>query len=1078
MASSLAQLLLEDGFKGGRSRIRTWASFKPETRTHNPSHERHDSGSSSSSRTKTNMTVSNVPRKWKSEQLRYENSSSRRYQDGLITAERKDYLSSYNMLDKRVHDVDSSENVPGSEIVEVGVKEDKGKEKQVYEGYSVNLNKNLQTQTGYRENNRMSMKQVDAAKVSSAKSSKNYKGFEEEDKRRKVENVGVPISRLALDEVAVQAMISILNSYVKSFLGDKELREGLHETCFSSLDLSEIVEDRSVERRVVLNLEEAIEVVENAAEGKASPKDLKKASLQLSVITGLSSDDLKDGYTSGIPNSRLSACAHLYLSVIYKLQKKDRISAKHLLQVFCESPCLARTVLLPHLWDYLFFPHLSHLKIWYNQESDSLPGTPNRLRKLKLLEKVYNEILDSGTYQFAAYYKDWLTEGVEPPSVPLINIPSVSVRRAQQEDSHVHSMGDSPASPFWPSKNLYDSMLGHSNEPEAFGAEDELQIDNHAIGHSTYFSEINYLDQESEKHSFISAHEDELLHVQNHLSESEEDWQVDKESASTEVDLNDEKATSDARQETEEDVDLKNASSPTKANELALKSLALSVFDLQESEDSDDLHISSLSYPTKPIKGRASYEEFQGSYEYPDEESISPSIPLEFVCPLSGQVMEDPLTLETGQTYEREAIKEWFNQGHRTCPVTGRTMQNLTLPLTNLILKRIIDSWRLKNPKSLTDCKPRQSEETAIFMLEKLVTTLNSEERLANSKHLIVLGGLEFLIGSFKRGSLEEKTCVAAILSCCIEADISCREQIAKTIDKQGLLELLHRKQFSSRRNAVFLLTEIVCLSRRKDLTMLFSGIESEKIMNAMHVLLLYLQSSPPEQRPLVAVLILHLDLLVEPRKYSLYREEAVNAIAVALETSLTDKKVKDMCCRSLLVLGGRVSDSGKLSTERWILKQAGISQDDDNLSSDEAISFDEEKAQQEWLRNLSMLLLRDGKMSVLQTISKCLSSGIQDLSMACLITIAWLSSSISTQSDAEFQLSAFFALFSGLKDTLDNGKKEQQVLASMSLLNFSKIPECRVLLMTIAEEIAVPLKLLSDIAWTAKQLNGKRALD
>lgn len=45
---------------------------------------------------------------------------------------------------------------------------------------------------------------------------------------------------------------------------------------------------------------------------------------------------------------------------------------------------------------------------------------------------------------------------------------------------------------------------------------------------------------------------------------------------------------------------------------------------------------------------------------------------------------------------------------------------------------------------------------------------------------------------------------------------------------------------------------------------MLFlSGLQDDEIVKTMHILLGYIQSSPPEQRPLVAVLLLHLELLV-----------------------------------------------------------------------------------------------------------------------------------------------------------------------------------------------------------------------
>jgi hypothetical protein len=52
-----------------------------------------------------------------------------------------------------------------------------------------------------------------------------------------------------------------------------------------------------------------------------------------------------------------------------------------------------------------------------------------------------------------------------------------------------------------------------------------------------------------------------------------------------------------------------------------------------------------------------------------------------FVCPLTKQVMRDPVTLENGQTFEREAIEKWFKE----CKESGR---KLVCPLTQKELQR------------------------------------------------------------------------------------------------------------------------------------------------------------------------------------------------------------------------------------------------------------------------------------------------------------------------------------------------------------------------------------------------------
>lgn len=138
--------------------------------------------------------------------------------------------------------------------------------------------------------------------------------------------------------------------------------------------------------------------------------------------------------------------------------------------------------MLPELWDYLFSPQLSHLKAWYDEQAASLADTPSRPRKLKLLEQVYNEILDFGTNQFAVYYNDWLTEGVQAPPIPIIHFPSVFVCGGQQGSSLGHSSELSssmcPSSPEPViSKTLYDAVIGRSNKPGIDKAEEWGEAD-------------------------------------------------------------------------------------------------------------------------------------------------------------------------------------------------------------------------------------------------------------------------------------------------------------------------------------------------------------------------------------------------------------------------------------------------------------------------------------------------------------------------------------------------------------------------------------------------------------------------
>ncbi|KAG9448598.1 hypothetical protein H6P81_008563 [Aristolochia fimbriata] len=72
-----------------------------------------------------------------------------------------------------------------------------------------------------------------------------------------------------------------------------------------------------------------------------------------------------------------------------------------------------------------------------------------------------------------------------------------------------------------------------------------------------------------------------------------------------------------------------------------------------------------------------------------------------FFCPLTKKLMDDPVTIASGVTYERSAIMEWFNRHDDgleslICPVTGYKLENGFLN-TNLALKTTIEEWKERN---------------------------------------------------------------------------------------------------------------------------------------------------------------------------------------------------------------------------------------------------------------------------------------------------------------------------------------------------------------------------------------------
>lgn len=74
------------------------------------------------------------------------------------------------------------------------------------------------------------------------------------------------------------------------------------------------------------------------------------------------------------------------------------------------------------------------------------------------------------------------------------------------------------------------------------------------------------------------------------------------------------------------------------------------------------------------------------------EELDLSEIPSVFICPISLEPMQDPVTLCTGQTYERSNILKWFSLGHLTCPTTMQELWDDSVT-PNKTLYHLIYSW-------------------------------------------------------------------------------------------------------------------------------------------------------------------------------------------------------------------------------------------------------------------------------------------------------------------------------------------------------------------------------------------------
>uniref|UniRef100_A0A453C7Y0 U-box domain-containing protein n=1 Tax=Aegilops tauschii subsp. strangulata TaxID=200361 RepID=A0A453C7Y0_AEGTS len=141
-----------------------------------------------------------------------------------------------------------------------------------------------------------------------------------------------------------------------------------------------------------------------------------------------------------------------------------------------------------------------------------------------------------------------------------------------------------------------------------------------------------------------------------------------------------------------------------------------------------------------------------------DAEPLAP--PPDFRCPISLDLMRDPVVSASGQTYDRESITRWFGAGKSTCPKTGQVLTNLEL-VPNKALKNLISRWCRENGVAMEGSEPGKPEPappvaankaaveaariTASFLVKKLSASfsLGSDNRVVHEIRLLAKSGSE-----------------------------------------------------------------------------------------------------------------------------------------------------------------------------------------------------------------------------------------------------------------------------------------------------------------------------------------------
>lgn len=238
--------------------------------------------------------------------------------------------------------------------------------------------------------------------------------------------------------------------------------------------------------------------------------------------------------------------------------------------------------------------------------------------------------------------------------------------------------------------------------------------------------------------------------------------------------------------------------------------------------------------------------------------SGKPTPPKDFVCPITSNIFDDPVTLETGQTYERKAIQEWLDRGNSTCPITRQTLNITQLPKTNYVLKRLIASWREQNNAYST---PARSENPS----PKDARDFNLLKRAPSPTSVISQASIDGATGDLRQAI--SRLCTSEILGesekAVLQIERLWREagtdpEILPVLSKpavvNGFVEiLLNSVNADILRSAVFMLTELASRDNFviQTLTRVDSDVDclvslfKEGLVEA--VVLIYVLSCPPE---------------------------------------------------------------------------------------------------------------------------------------------------------------------------------------------------------------------------------------
>ncbi|KAK6946527.1 Armadillo [Dillenia turbinata] len=219
-------------------------------------------------------------------------------------------------------------------------------------------------------------------------------------------------------------------------------------------------------------------------------------------------------------------------------------------------------------------------------------------------------------------------------------------------------------------------------------------------------------------------------------------------------------------------------------------------------------------------------------------------IPHEFLCPITLEIMRDPVIIATGQTYERESIQKWLDSNHWTCPKSGQTLTHLSLA-PNYALRNLILQWCEKNNYELPNkdsytISHRSSvelQEELYYLVQDLSSSQLEEQKKAvmairmlskeNPDNRILIagsGGIAPLVKLLSCPDLKVRVhAVTALLN--LSIDEANKRLIAQEGAIPSIIQILQNGTDEAKENAAAALFSLSMLDENKAIVGSFDGI-------------------------------------------------------------------------------------------------------------------------------------------------------------------------------------------------------------------------------------------------------------